>query len=134
MSRQSRRATDSVREPPPAKAQPAAQTAKTAESTPGPAAAPPPDAPPAASPSAARAHEAPSQQQTTSASAVALPPPLSPAPAGAHTGFHAAVPPQRHHVEEHPTGKRLAILSLTALGVVYGDIGTSPLYAMQQAF
>ena len=26
-----------------------------------------------------------------------------------------------------PTGKRLAVLSLTALGVVYGDIGTSPL-------
>ena len=26
--------------------------------------------------------------------------------------------------------KRLAILSLGALGVVYGDIGTSPLYAL----
>src|SRR4051812_4824617 len=49
------------------------------------------------------------------------------------SGFHAAVP-QRQHVEAHPTGKRLAILSFTALGVVYGDIGTSPLYAMRQAF
>src|SRR4051812_19479251 len=49
------------------------------------------------------------------------------------SGFHAAVP-QRQHVEAHPTGKRLAILAFTALGVVYGDIGTSPLYAMRQAF
>src|SRR4029079_1821854 len=52
----------------------------------------------------------------------------------APTGFHAVVPPQRHHVEAHPTGKRLGILSLTALGIVYGDIGTSPLYALQQCF
>ncbi|MBX7118481.1 MAG: potassium transporter Kup [Gemmatimonadaceae bacterium] len=43
-------------------------------------------------------------------------------------------PPERHHVEAHPTGKRLGILTLTALGVVYGDIGTSPLYAMKEAF
>ncbi|HET9426369.1 MAG TPA: KUP/HAK/KT family potassium transporter, partial [Gemmatimonadaceae bacterium] len=43
-------------------------------------------------------------------------------------------PPARHHPEEHPTGRRLAILSLTALGVVYGDIGTSPLYAVKEAF
>ena len=49
------------------------------------------------------------------------------------SGFHAAVP-QRHHVEAIPPGKRLGILSLTALGVVYGDIGTSPLYALQQCF
>jgi len=52
----------------------------------------------------------------------------------AQTGFHAVVPPQRQHVEQHPTGKRLGILSLTALGIVYGDIGTSPLYALQQCF
>ena len=44
------------------------------------------------------------------------------------------VPPQREHVEEHPTGKRLGILSLTALGIVYGDIGTSPLYAFREGF
>ena len=43
-------------------------------------------------------------------------------------------PPARHHPEAHPTGRRLAILSLTALGVVYGDIGTSPLYAIREAF
>jgi KUP system potassium uptake protein len=45
------------------------------------------------------------------------------------------LPPQRGHaLDEHPTGKRLAILSLTALGIVYGDIGTSPLYAFKDAF
>ena len=44
------------------------------------------------------------------------------------------LPPQREHVEEHPTGKRLGVLSLTALGIVYGDIGTSPLYAFREGF
>jgi len=44
------------------------------------------------------------------------------------------LPPQRAHVEARPTGKRLAILSLTALGIVYGDIGTSPLYALREGF
>ena len=39
--------------------------------------------------------------------------------------------PTRH---DAPTGRRLAALSLTALGVVYGDIGTSPLYAFREAF
>ena len=33
-----------------------------------------------------------------------------------------------------PRGKYLALLSLTALGIVYGDIGTSPLYAMRESF
>ena len=32
------------------------------------------------------------------------------------------------------SGKRLAALALAALGVVYGDIGTSPLYAMKEVF
>ena len=44
------------------------------------------------------------------------------------------LPPQRVHAEEHPTGKRLASLSLLALGIVYGDIGTSPLYAFREGF
>ena len=35
---------------------------------------------------------------------------------------------------ENPTGRRLAGLSLTALGVVFGDIATSPLYAIRQCF
>src|SRR5215218_8221854 len=33
-----------------------------------------------------------------------------------------------------PQGKYLAVLSLTALGIVYGDIGTSPLYAVRESF
>ena len=39
-----------------------------------------------------------------------------------------------HHPPAHPTGRRLAVLTLTALGVVYGDIGTSPLYALKECF
>ncbi len=35
---------------------------------------------------------------------------------------------------EPPSGRRLGILSLAALGVVYGDIGTSPLYAVRECF
>ena len=52
------------------------------------------------------------------------------APGGSHHPHQAARP----HVEEKPTGRRLAVLSLTALGVVYGDIGTSPLYAVKEGF
>ncbi len=56
-------------------------------------------------------------------------------PSGTNTsGFQAAVKPDRPQVELRPTGKRLGILSLTALGIVYGDIGTSPLYALRQCF
>ncbi len=40
----------------------------------------------------------------------------------------------RPTTHEAPTGRRLAALSLTALGVVFGDIGTSPLYAFREAF
>ncbi|HEX8275842.1 MAG TPA: potassium transporter Kup [Longimicrobiaceae bacterium] len=40
-----------------------------------------------------------------------------------HQGGHAA-----------PSGRYLYVLALAALGVVYGDIGTSPLYAMREAF
>ena len=32
------------------------------------------------------------------------------------------------------SGRRLLPLTLTAVGVVYGDIGTSPLYAMRECF
>ena len=37
-------------------------------------------------------------------------------------------------VRPAPTGRRLGVLTLTALGVVYGDIGTSPLYALRECF
>ncbi|WP_310571201.1 potassium transporter Kup [Gemmatimonas sp.] len=39
-----------------------------------------------------------------------------------------------HSSHDTPTGRRLSLLTLAALGVVYGDIGTSPLYAMKEAF
>jgi KUP system potassium uptake protein len=39
-----------------------------------------------------------------------------------------------HPHTAQPRGRYLAILSLTALGIVYGDIGTSPLYAMRECF
>ena len=38
-----------------------------------------------------------------------------------------------HHRVE-PSGKRLVSLALLALGIVYGDIGTSPLYALRECF
>lgn len=40
----------------------------------------------------------------------------------------------RERTGETPEGKRLLVLSLAALGVVYGDIGTSPLYAIRECF
>lgn len=36
--------------------------------------------------------------------------------------------------EEGPTSRRLLVLSLAAVGVVYGDIGTSPIYAFREFF
>ena len=38
------------------------------------------------------------------------------------------------HSRTPPRGKALAALSLAALGVVFGDIGTSPLYAIKESF
>ena len=38
------------------------------------------------------------------------------------------------HKPHGPHGRYLAILTLGALGVVYGDIGTSPLYAVRECF
>src|SRR5215213_5829593 len=49
------------------------------------------------------------------------------------SGTHLAVAPP-HHPTENPRGRLLATLSLTALGVVYGDIGTSPLYSIKECF
>jgi KUP system potassium uptake protein len=38
------------------------------------------------------------------------------------------------HAPQSPHGKYLAALTVGALGVVYGDIGTSPLYALRECF
>jgi KUP system potassium uptake protein len=40
----------------------------------------------------------------------------------------------QHAHDDSPHGKRLALLALGALGVVYGDIGTSPLYTLKACF
>ncbi|MBI4539473.1 MAG: potassium transporter Kup [Gemmatimonadetes bacterium] len=39
-----------------------------------------------------------------------------------------------HPAPASPGGRYLLLLSLAALGVVYGDIGTSPLYAIRESF
>jgi len=40
---------------------------------------------------------------------------------------------EHHAADERPSGGALAALSLAALGVVYGDIGTSPIYALRES-
>ncbi len=40
----------------------------------------------------------------------------------------------RSSPSQSPSGSKLAALTLGAVGVVYGDIGTSPLYAMKEVF
>ncbi|HKO90309.1 MAG TPA: KUP/HAK/KT family potassium transporter [Polyangiaceae bacterium] len=42
------------------------------------------------------------------------------------------VPAASHSAPAHPTRESLGALALGALGVVYGDIGTSPLYALRE--
>src|SRR5688500_270017 len=59
--------------------------------------------------------------------AVAAPDPS--APSGAAPPAHAPPAPGAA-----PTGRYLLGLSMAALGVVYGDIGTSPLYALRESF
>jgi KUP system potassium uptake protein len=61
---------------------------------------------------------------------------MSARPGTAVTGSAPGAQPTRSRPTRHeaPTGRRLAALSVTALGVVYGDIGTSPLYAFREAF
>ena len=52
-----------------------------------------------------------------------------------NTATHSAIAASNHHhVGDPASGKKLALLTLTALGVVYGDIGTSPLYALKECF
>ncbi|MBI2205569.1 MAG: potassium transporter Kup [Candidatus Rokubacteria bacterium] len=60
-------------------------------------------------------------------------PPEPPAPTPPPPPSTARISPKRH-VDTVPEGRRLLRLSLIALGVVYGDIGTSPLYAFREAF
>ena len=53
----------------------------------------------------------------------------------ASTDIHSTITDEHGHPHTaKPRGRYLALLSLTALGIVYGDIGTSPLYAMRECF
>jgi KUP system potassium uptake protein len=38
------------------------------------------------------------------------------------------------HPSRVPKGKYLVVLSVAAMGIVFGDIGTSPLYALRECF
>jgi KUP system potassium uptake protein len=55
-------------------------------------------------------------------------------PPGSTASSGLTEPKPKPGVRPDPTGKRLAVLSLAATGVVYGDIGTSPLYAIRECF
>src|SRR6202171_1448796 len=46
----------------------------------------------------------------------------------------ALTAPQSEGEPEHAHAAPLLLLALSALGVVFGDLGTSPLYALQEAF
>src|ERR1700761_5142154 len=49
-------------------------------------------------------------------------------------GAAVAEPPaEKTHGHGHGAGKGWLIPTITALGIVYGDIGTSPMYAFQVA-
>ncbi len=64
-------------------------------------------------------------------------PSSSPAPAIPASGDRAEPPspaPAAEAHQGHGHEKKLLPLAIGALGVVYGDIGTSPLYAMQECF
>ena len=52
--------------------------------------------------------------------------------ASAHSGTHRTTATHVPHGHSPASRKELGLLSLGALGVVYGDIGTSPLYAMNE--
>ncbi len=56
-------------------------------------------------------------------------------PAAAFGSWDHGDPAHDHHgTGRVPHGRALALLALGALGVVYGDIGTSPLYSLKECF
>jgi KUP system potassium uptake protein len=50
------------------------------------------------------------------------------------SGSEQAPRAESHGTDKSVRGKKLALMLLTALGVVFGDIGTSPLYALRECF
>jgi KUP system potassium uptake protein len=59
---------------------------------------------------------------------------LNPAPPALATAIPEAAPPSPPSSESQTHKTRLLILCLASLGIVYGDIGTSPLYALRECF
>src|SRR4051812_34660761 len=54
---------------------------------------------------------------------------------GLMTKDSESVPEVQHHAGiAHHSKQPLGALALAALGIVYGDIGTSPLYALRECF
>ena len=100
--------------------------AGTAASTGG-----PPEQPPASAPIPAAVPAAPEQPAPPEGDAGALIKTRSALPV---VGAEPHLEKHGHGQRTAPTGKALAALSLGALGVVYGDIGTSPLYALKECF
>ena len=70
----------------------------------------------------------PTQSPADPATAALGPAPTPPAAAG------AAGAASHGHAPDATSRRYLLALSLSALGIVYGDIGTSPLYAMRESF
>ncbi|WP_370457230.1 potassium transporter Kup [Corallococcus sp. AB038B] len=61
--------------------------------------------------------------------------PVAPGPRSAKAGAVNAPSESPAAPSEGPESpKRIAMLALSALGIVYGDIGTSPLYALRECF
>ena len=50
------------------------------------------------------------------------------------TGAAVAEPPPESHQGHHHAQGSLAKLAIGAIGIVYGDIGTSPIYAFRETF
>lgn len=82
-----------------------------------------------------------SKQRSAPDAEPAAPPLVNPAagstaaPAAARRPDSKSIGGAAHaHAHGPVRGKALALLALTALGVVYGDIGTSPLYALRESF
>src|SRR6478736_5044879 len=59
---------------------------------------------------------------------------MSETPGSRQPPAHAAPAHEDHAAHPAPRGRYLLTLSIAALGVVYGDIGTSPLYALRECF
>ncbi|HEX6629772.1 MAG TPA: potassium transporter Kup [Gemmatimonadaceae bacterium] len=88
-------------------------------------------------------HPAPSGAAAPAPAPAALDPtapdPTAPDPAAPAAAVHASGGARAveegggHHARPEPKGRYLALLSLSALGIVFGDIGTSPLYAFRES-